>query len=112
MEQYAAEKCEINEYYCLPKIEQKCKSTPRPLDFVYDRKTDSYDLSQYASDLDLIRKVQSGKGDETFIYYGSKSLYIEMMFGGTVPKEPVQDYARGNNDLYAAKSARWVYQFE
>lgn len=46
------------------------------------------------------------------MFYGEKMLYIEIMFAGTIPKEPVQDYVKGNNDLYAAKSARWVYQFE
>ena len=43
--QYAAENCPIDERFCLQDIAEKCKVTPRPLDFVYDRKTDSYDLS-------------------------------------------------------------------
>jgi predicted RND superfamily exporter protein len=31
------------------------------------------------------------------------------MFAETTPKEVTQDYLEGNNDLYAAKSARWLY---
>lgn len=39
-------------------------------------------------------------------------MYIETMFAGTIPQEPIQDYSTGRNDLYEAKSARWAYQFE
>lgn len=54
----AAEAClEISESFCLDDIAEKCAATPRPLDFIYDRKTDSYDLSPYDSDIDLVAKV-------------------------------------------------------
>ena len=62
--------------------------------------------------MDLIAKIQSGKGDETFMFYGHKNLYVELMFAGTIPKEITQDYSKGNNDLYAARSARWSYTIE
>ena len=85
----AGEACEAgDDRYCLPDIPEKCAVTQRPLDFIYDRKTDSFDLSKYDDDEDLIRKIQSGKGDETFMYYEGKSLYIELIFGGTIPEEP------------------------
>ena len=32
-----------------------------------------------------------------------------MIFADTVPKEVTQDYLAGDNDLYAAKTARWIY---
>ena len=38
------------------------------------------------------------------MYYEGKNLFIELMFAGTIPKEPEQDYIKGNNDLYAAKA--------
>ena len=47
--------------------------------------TDKYDLSQYETDLDIVRKIQTGKGDERFMTYEGKALYIELIFGGTVP---------------------------
>ena len=81
--------------------------TQRPLDFIYDRQTDSFDLSHFETDLDLIAKIQSGKGDERFMYYGHKNLYVELMFAGTIPREITQEYTKGKNNLYAAKSARW-----
>ena len=34
------------------------------------------------------------------------------MFAGTTPKELTQDYIKGNNDIYSAKAARWVYTIE
>ena len=55
--EYAAVGCETNPRYCLPDIPEKCRVSPRPIDFVYDRFTDSYDLSPYSSDLELIGKV-------------------------------------------------------
>ena len=57
MVDYAAEACKTNPRYCLDEIEQKCKTTSKPLDFVYDRKTDSYDLSKFKNDNDLIRQI-------------------------------------------------------
>ena len=68
-------------------IDEKCQSSPKPLDFIYNRKTDSYDLDQFESDLDLIRRIQTGKGDKQFIHYGYKNLYVELIFADTVPKE-------------------------
>ena len=66
MTQYAAETCKTNPRYCLDEVEQKCQVTSRPIDFIYDRKSDSYDMSAIKTDLDLVRIVQSGKGDSTF----------------------------------------------
>ena len=62
--------------------------------------------------MDLIARIQSGKGDKTFMQYGHKNLYVELMFAGTIPEQVTQDYMEGGNDLYAAKSARWMYTFE
>ena len=55
--QFAAERCKTNEFFCLSDIPKKCEVTQRPLDFIYDRKTDTYDLSQFETDTDLIAKI-------------------------------------------------------
>lgn len=39
-------------------------------------------------------------------------MYIELIFGGTIPKKPEQDYIQGTNDLYSAAAARFAYEFE
>ena len=65
------------------------------MDFIYDRKTDTYDLDQFDTDLDLIQRIQTGKGDSQFMFYGHKNLYVELMFAGTTPVEVTQDYVKG-----------------
>ena len=74
--------------------------------------SDSFDLTPYQTDLELIQKIQTGKGDKTFINYDTNNLYVELMFAGTTPRELEQDYINGNNNLYSAKAARWMYQFD
>lgn len=41
----------------------KCFSTQRPLDFVYYKSSDSYELERFPTDNHLLFKVRSGKGD-------------------------------------------------
>ena len=108
VEEYAAGVCETNERYCLPDIPEKCRVSARPIDFVYDRKTDSYDLSDYDSDMELIGKVQTGKGSE-FIHYGYKHITVGLLFAGTIPRQITQDFETGRNDLYGAKATRFAY---
>ena len=72
--------------------------------------TDSYSLDDYLTDEDIIRKIQTGKGDSTFIFYGYKNLFVEQMFKGTWPSTPEQDVVTGRNNLYAAKMARYEYK--
>ena len=44
--------------------------------------------------------------------YEGKALYIELIFGGTVPRKPEQDYLNGNNNLFSAAAARWGYEIK
>ena len=46
------------------------------------------------------------------MFYGHKNLYVELMFAGTTPAEVTQNYTGGENDLYSATSARWVYHID
>ena len=45
-------------------------------------------------------------------YADYKNLFVEWIFGGTVPKDIKQDYVTGKNNLYSAKSARWLYTID
>ena len=47
VEKYAAKACkELGEKYCIVKATEKCEVTPnQPIDFIYERKTDSFNLN-------------------------------------------------------------------
>ena len=55
--QIAAGLCETDERACLPDILPKCHVSARPIDFVYDRKTDTFDLAQFRNDNELIARI-------------------------------------------------------
>jgi len=57
-----------------------------PLDFIYERESNSYRLDRYESDEELVSKVQTGKGDLS-LFAGTKYLFIDGMFADTVPNE-------------------------
>ena len=78
--------CNENKPYgCPVKLAPKCFSTQRPLDFVYERWNDTYNISRYDTDKELVDKIQTGKGDEYL--YTWQSIYIENVFGGTTPEK-------------------------
>ena len=86
----------------------RCFTTQRPLDFIYDRKLNKYDFNRYKNDDKLVQKVRTGKGDKTYLYNGlGKNLFIESFLGGTTPSIPEQDYIYGDNDLTSAKACRF-----
>ena len=51
--------CEVDkdEAYCLEPAPPKCEYTPRPLDFIYERKGDKFDLERYETDADLVARI-------------------------------------------------------
>ena len=59
VEGYAAKACEeLGEKFCLGEATEKCKVSPGlPIDFIYERKTDSYNLDKYKSNNELIGKI-------------------------------------------------------
>jgi hypothetical protein len=69
---------------CPVKLEKKCQHSPWPLDFIYERHNDTYNLTRYETDRELLKKVRSGKGDP-FLYRGFRRLFIQFMFKGTTP---------------------------
>lgn len=60
-----------------------------PLDFVYARYNDTYDMNVFGDSQDLLEKVRTGKGDEE-IYTGFRVLYVSNFFGGTLSRTRVE----------------------
>ena len=100
--------CGIKDVYSL----RRCKRSDWPLDFIYERRLNKYNFDRYKDDDKLVTKIRTGKGDEIFRYDGlGNNIFIEILFGGTTPRRPEQDYLEGDNDLTAAKAVRfnmWV----
>jgi hypothetical protein len=86
----------------------KCLVTGRPIDFVYLKDEDIYDLDRFETDAHLLFKVRTGKGDPK-TYKMFYNLYPELIFGGTYPEEITQDIATGKNDIVFAKATLFVY---
>jgi hypothetical protein len=78
--------------------------TPRPLDFVYERFNDTFNISRYDSDKELIDKIKTGKGDPYLYKY--QTIKIDSAFGGTQPVNVDQDPLSGKNDLEIAVAAQ------
>ena len=68
---------------CPVKLKPKCFSTDTPLHFVYERWNDTYNISRYDNDKELVDKIKTGKGDEYI--YDWRTLKIDSIFGGTLP---------------------------
>lgn len=83
--------------------------TPSPLDFVYDRTYDIYNLTYeaYEDDEDLVLKVQTGKGDPNLFEF--RIVYVDNIFGGTEPKEVEQNSFTGENDIVRAEATSMIY---
>ena len=60
------------------------------MDFIYEKYNDTYNLSRYNDDDELLEKIQTGKGDED-IYTQFINLYPDLFLGGTVPEEIEQE---------------------
>lgn len=90
----------------------QCTFTSTPLDFIYERHGDLYNLTEYKTDSELIKKVRTGKGDELLYPEFGKSLYIEAIFADTYPEEVKQNFVTGKNDISAAKAARFIISFD
>jgi len=65
-------------------------------------------LTAYEDDDELLDKVRTGKGDEK-IYPMFVNIYVEQMFGETIPKDIKQDFIMGDNDLRSAKATLYTY---
>ena len=81
--------------------EKWCMTSPRLLDFFYDRLLESWNLKEYDTDLDVIAKVQSGKGD--ILSDRTRSIWVKDSYAATRPKVVSQDKETYRNDLYSAE---------
>jgi len=61
-----------------------CVTSDKPLDFIFETETNSYNIAGYDTDEKLVKKVQTGKGDAE-LYSGSRYIYIDGLFASTVP---------------------------
>ena len=60
-----------------------------PLDFVFEKSSNSYRFDEYNTKDKLLAKVQTGKGDPE-IYKGSHFLFLEGFLAATEPLEVEQ----------------------
>jgi len=79
----------------------------RPIDFVYVKDTDSFDLTRFPTDAHLLHKIRTGKGDKDI--YKRRNLYVDQIFSGTYPEETDQDSKTGENDIVFAMATNFVY---
>ena len=56
------------------------------IDFVYNRKTDTFDLSPYRNDEALLKKIRSGRGDPRIYNKLGKNIFMILMAAGTTPE--------------------------
>ena len=108
MDEDLEEDCDQDDPYdCPVKLKPKCTTTFRPLDFVYERFNDTYNISRYDDDKELVDKIKTGKGDEYL--YDWLIINVEKVFGGRTPDDPDQNLLTGENDLEYARAARVVW---
>ena len=102
--------CGIKDWYSL----RRCNRSGRwPLDFIYERRENKYNFDKYDTDEKIVTKIRTGKGDETFIFDGDgNNIFVEIMFGGTTPRRPEQDYLKGDNNLISARACRFQMNVE
>ena len=106
----AARACkEFGGQFCIVDTAPKCVTSAKPIDFIYMRKDDEFNIDEYESNNELIAKVQTGKGDETFIHYGYNNIYVQLVFAGSIPPILEQDLISGKNNLFSARAARYTY---
>ena len=108
MDEDLEEDCDPDDPYdCPVKLKPKCTTTFRPLDFVYERFNDTYNISRYDDDKELVDKIKTGKGDKYL--YDWLIINVEKVFGGRTPDDPDQNLLTGENDLEYARAARVVW---
>ena len=71
----------------------------KPIDFVYDSETDSYDLSRYSSDADILEALQQGRTESTIFKNTDNIIFVNQIFGGTFPEVLYQNPVTGRNNM-------------
>ena len=65
-------------------------------------------MTAYEDDDALLDKVRTGKGDEK-LYPLFVNIYIDQVFGQTIPEEVEQDFVIGENDVRSARASLFTY---
>ena len=80
--------------------------TQRPLDFVYEKYNNTYNISRdaYKDNSELREKIQTGRGDNE-IFKGRHFLYLDNFLAETQPPEVEYDSFSGKNNIYSAAVA-------
>ena len=73
--------------------------TAKPIDFVYDFETDSYDLSRFSSDADILEVLQQGRTESTIFKNTDDIIFVNQIFGGTFPEVLYQNPVTGRNNM-------------
>ena len=73
--------------------------TAKPIDFVYDFETDSYDLSRFSSDADILEVLQQGRTESTIFKNTDDIIFVNQIFGGTFPEVLHQNPVTGRNNI-------------
>ena len=70
----------------------QCITSAKPIDFTFNKATNSYDLSQFATDQELVEAIQKGSTDK-YIYRVRDEDYVnlDLMFRKTQPEKVLQD---------------------
>ena len=80
--------------------------TAKPIDFVYDFQTDSYDLSKIESDEDLLTKIRTGTTEQTIYRNFDHIIQLDQdLFGDIKPTNFYQNQLTGQNNIESATYA-------
>ena len=64
----------------------QCERSAKPLDFVYNKEIDAYDLSLYQTDEELIKRLHSGQTDREIYGQSQGTIVINNLFGQIQPE--------------------------
>ena len=85
-----------------------CTVRGSPLEF-WRTTSNTYDLSGYTTDAQIVAKINTGKGDASLYPPASQNfISINGMFGGTTPTS-VTTTASGTNNLQQAQAIKYLY---
>ena len=77
----------------------------KPIDFVYDFESDSYDLDKFKTDQELIEQIKRGRTQQSIYRNNDKVIKVKDLFGGITPEGPYQNLQTGQNNIESASAA-------
>ena len=77
----------------------------KPIDFVYDFESDSYDLDKFKTDQELIEQIKRGRTQQSIYRNHDKVIKVKDLFGGITPEGLYQNLQTGQNNIESASAA-------